>query len=145
MTSVNYVAATGAQDFQWNISFSLTTSQTAGTVVQGNIQAFGSQAPSSALVTVPITEVWQITDMYVVGSPVAADGLLNIYVNGYLQNIQPSLSSMNLNILTRFRMSMSMPLGPSFSWFVNLVLLAEPSAAATQTVIFKGTKSPYTG
>jgi len=118
---------------------------TAGTIVQGQIQAFGPLVPTQPVAVVPATEVWHITDIYVVGGPVAADAQLITIINGYIQNIAPKLSSLNLNLLTRFRLPMSIPLAPNTTWASSLNLLATPSANATQLVTYKVVKAPFTG
>jgi len=141
----NLVMAVGPQPTEVTVSYSLTTAQTAGTIVQGQIQAFGPLVPTSPTVTVPSTEVWHIIDIYVVGGPVAADALVITVINGYVQNIAPKLSSLNLNLLTRFRLPMSIPLAPNTTWSSSLSLLATPSTNATQLLTYKITRSPFTG
>ena len=137
--------AVGPQTTEVTVSYSLTPSQTAGSIVQGQMQSFGPLVPTSPRVTVPSTEVWHIIDIYVVGGPVAADALVLTTINGYPQNIAPKLSSLNLNLLTRFRLTLSIPLAPNTTWSSSLSLLATPTTNATQLLTYKITRAPFTG
>ncbi|MEM0121224.1 MAG: hypothetical protein QW688_07305 [Thermoprotei archaeon] len=145
MSSVNLVTLTGPQPTSIIVSFGLTTSQSAGSIVQGQISAFGPLVPASPSIFIPITEVWQVTDIYVVGGPVAADGQPLFVVNGYPQVVTPTLSQLNLNLLTRFRLTQSIPLAPASSLAVSLSLLATPSTNATQILYMKIMRAPFTG
>ena len=141
----NLVMAIGSQPTEINVNFSLTTTQTTGSVVAGNIEAFGPLSPPQPVVTVPAVEVWHITDLYVLGGPVAADGQVLLLINGYIQNIAPKLSSLNLNLLTRFRLPYSIPLAPNTTWSTSLYLLQTPTVNATQLLTIKVQKAPFTG
>lgn len=139
------VTLTGPQKTEMQVSYSLTTSQTQGQSVNGNITAFGPLVGSSTTIVVPITEVWHITDVYINGTPVGPNGQLLIVINGYPQVVSPSIANTNINLLTRFRLAQSIPLSPAVSFSISLVLDSAPTAAATQSVYFPMIRSPYTG
>ena len=145
MSAPGLVLLTGPQDFEITISWSLTTSMVSGQIVPGNATAFGPFVPSGTTWQVPITEVWHVVDIYDVGGPVGPDAYLQLFLNGYQQQINPKLSSVNLNIITRFQLQESLVLAPSSTNAVSLVLLAAPSANVTQLLTLKTIKSPYTG
>lgn len=139
------VVLTGPQKSEMIVNFSLTTTQTAGQPVPGSITAFGPLVGANTVVTVPITEVWHITDVYINGAPVGPNGQILLLINGYPQVIAPSISNTNLNLLTRFRLAQSVPLSPASTFSMSLVISAVPGAAATQSVYFPFVRSPYTG
>ena len=145
MSSPGLVILTGPQDFEISISFTLTNVMVAGQIVPGTIQAFGPFVPISSLVQVPITEVWHIVDVYTVGGPVGPDANIQIFLNGYQQQINPKLSSCNLNLITRFQLGQTVVFSPASTVSVSIVLLAAPVANATQLLTLKSVKSPYTG
>jgi len=141
------VLATGSQVVEIPISFSETTTQSAGTVIQGQMQGFGVFVSASTQVTVPITEVWHIIDTYNVGGVVGggADGTFVLLINGYIQNVQWKVSTSNLNLLTRFRLTQSIVLAPASTFSLSLVLSGTPTANVTQVQILKIIRAPYTG
>jgi len=141
------VLATGAQVVEIPVSFSETTSQSAGTVIQGQMQGFGAFVSASTQVTVPITEVWHIIDTYNVGGVVSggADGTFVLLINGYIQNVQWKVSTSNLNLLTRFRLTQSIVLAPASTFSLSLVLAGTPTASATQVQTLKIIRAPYVG
>jgi len=141
------VLATGAQVVEIPVSFSETTSQSAGTVIQGQMQGFGAFVSASTQVTVPITEVWHIIDTYNVGGIVGggADGTFVLLINGYIQNVQWKVSTSNLNLLTRFRFTQSIVLAPASTFSLSLVLAGTPTNNVTQVQTLKIIRAPYTG
>ena len=141
------VLATGSQVVEIPVSFSETTTQSAGTVIQGQMQGFGVFVSASTQVTVPITEVWHIIDTYNVGGVVGggADGTFVLLINGYIQNVQWKVSTSNLNLLTRFRLTQSIVLAPASTFSLSLVLSGTPTANVTQVQILKIIRAPYTG
>ena len=139
------VTLTGPQDFEVTTTFSLTTAMTAGTIVSGTLTAFGPFVPSNQTIQIPITEVWHMNDIYDVGGPVGPDAYIQLFINGYQQQINPKLSSANLNLITRFQLQASIVWAPASTIAVSIVLLAAPTAAVTQSLTIKGIKSPYTG
>jgi len=141
------VMATGAQVVEIPVSFSETTTQSAGTVIQGQMQGFGAFVSASTQVTVPITEVWHIIDTYNVGGVVngGADGTFILLINGYIQNVQWKISTSNLNLLTRFRLTQSIVLAPASTFSLSLVLAGTPTASVTQVQTLKIIRAPYTG
>ena len=144
--SSNLVMTTGAQPVELTVSFTVPANSPAGSIVQGNISAFGPLVAASNTIVIPITEVWHIIDMYVIGAPAAVDATIIPLINGYVQNVNPKLSSVNLNLLTRFRLPMSLPLSPSSTIAVSISTLAlSGGATATQILTVKVTRAPYTG
>ncbi len=143
------VMATGSQVLEINVAFNEINTQTAGTVVQGQMQGFGVFVSASAQTTVPITEVWHIIDTYNVGGVVngGADGTFVLLINGYIQNVQWKVSTSNLNLLTRFRLTQSIVLAPASTFSLSLVLASAPTSTTTVTQIqtLKIVRAPYTG
>lgn len=138
-----YVTLTGPQTTVMVASFSVAASAAAGSVIQGSILAFGPQSPAVSAPQVPITEVWSIVDIYIIGS-VSPDALLSIYINGYPQDINPNLNSLNLNNLTRWKLTQALKLPPASTWFTTITLLAaNGSSAQTYTVYFSVIRAPY--
>ncbi len=143
MSAPAYVTLTGPQTTVMPISGTLAASAGAGTVVTTSIQAFGPSSPATQSVNVPITEVWKIIDMYVIGS-YTPDAIMQLFINGYQQNINPDLNSMNLNLLTRFKLAQSVVLPPASTWFVNLVsTAANGTSAVTYTLYYTVVRAPY--
>lgn len=140
----NIVTAIGPQTTELTVTYSIATSAPAGTVVSGNIVAFGPLTPSGGTVVVPNTEVWHLIDLYVAGAPVGPDAFVVTTLNGYQQNFQPKLSSMNLNLLTRFRLASSIPYIPNSSFSTSLVTLAAAGASGpyVQVLSYEMVKSP---
>jgi len=145
LSSPGLVILTGPQDFEVTVSFALTAVMVAGQIVPGTIQAFGPFVPTSPTVQIPITEVWHIVDVYAVGGPVGPDANIQIFLNGYQQQINPKLSSVNLNLITRFQLGQSVVFSPASTIAISIVLLAAPTASVTQLLTLKAIKSPYTG
>jgi hypothetical protein len=141
----NLVMAAGPQGAEITVTYSIPSGASAGTVIQGNVVAFGPLVPQQNVVVIPITEVWHIVDIYVQGAPAVVDATLITTVNGYVQNINPKLSSLNLNLLTRFRLQQSIPLAPSASFSSSISLLSTTSTSGTQVLTYKVIKSPFTG
>lgn len=141
----NLVMAAGPQGGEITVTYSIASGAVAGTVVQGNIVAFGPLVPQQSVTVVPITEVWHVVDIYVQGAPSVVDASLITTINGYVQNVNPKLSSLNLNLLTRFRLPQSIPLAPASSFSSSISLLAAASAAGTQVLTYQVVKSPFTG
>jgi len=141
------VMATGSQVLEIQASFSETTTQSAGTVIQGQLQGFGVFVSASSQITVPITEVWHIIDVYNVGGVVGggADGTFVLLINGYIQNVQFRVSTTNLNLLTRFRLTQSIVLAPASTFSLSLVLAGTPTGNVTQIETLKVIRAPYTG
>jgi hypothetical protein len=87
--------------------------------------------------------VWSIVDIYIIGS-VSPDALLSIYINGYPQDINPNLNSLNLNLLTRWKLTQALKLPPASTWFTTITLLANNgSSQQTYTVYFSVIRAPY--
>lgn len=145
MVNPSLVVLTGPQKSEMIVNFSLLTTQVAGQPVAGSVTAFGPQVAGSSSPTVPITEVWHITDVYINGSPVGPNGQIQLLVNGFTQVVAPSIANTDLNLLTRFRLAQSVVLTPATTFAMSLVLASAPTAAATQSVYFPFFRSPYTG
>jgi len=141
------VMATGSQVLEIQSAFSETTTQSIGSVIQGQLQGFGIFVSASPQVTVPITEVWHIIDTYNVGGVVSggADGTFVLLINGYIQNVQWKVSTSNLNLLTRFRLTQSIVLAPASTFSLSLVLSGTPTASVTQVQSLKIIRAPYVG
>lgn len=150
MAGLNLVQPTGAQNVEVSLSFDLTTSQVSGQLVFASIQAFGplgGTTPAGSNVSVPITEMWNIVDIYNVGGVVTSgvNATLVLVIAGNPQYTNFSLASTNLNLLTRARLRSSLPLTPGQTWTVAIQLSATPSAAVTQYETLMLVKAPYTG
>ena len=143
MSVPSYVTLTGPQTTVMPASFTIAASADAGSVIPGAILAFGPQSPAVAAPQVPITEVWSIVDLYIIGS-VTPDALLSIYINGYPQDINPDLNSLNLNNLTRWKLMQALKLPPASTWFTTVTLMAaNGTSQQTYTVYFSVIKAPY--
>lgn len=144
----NLVAALGGQGTELNASYVVGSGAVAGTVIAGSLTAFGPLAGvASQAITVPLAEVWWIEDIYDVGGVVSqgADAAVLMFVNGYMQNSQPALSTINLSLLTRFDLGYQIQLLPGVTFSTSISLLATAGTGATQVVKFKVNKEPYTG
>jgi len=139
------VILTGPQKTEMIVNFALTTSQVAGQPVSGTIFALGPLFAGVPAQQVPLTEVWQVVDMYINGAPVGPNGQLLFNINGYPQVVAPSIANMNLDLLTRFRLTSSIPLVPGATFAISMILATAPTAAATQSVYIPFVRSPYTG
>jgi hypothetical protein len=148
--SLNLVQPTGAQPVEITLSFSLTTTQVAGQLVFASIAAFGplgGTTPAGGNVQVPITEMWNVVDIYNVGGVVSGgvNASLVMIIAGNPQYTNFSLATTNLNLLTRARLRQSLPLTPGQTWTAAIQLSAAPTAAVTQTETLLTIKAPYTG
>jgi hypothetical protein len=147
---VNLVQPTGAQGVEINASFSYGTTNVSGQLIFASIAAFGplgGTTPAGGNVQVPITEMWNIVDIYNVGGVVSSgvNGTLVIVIAGNPQYTNFSIASTNLNLLTRARLTESLPLTPGQTFTFALQLGATPTASVTQTETFMVMKAPYTG
>lgn len=147
---LNLVQPTGAQAVEVTLSFSLTTTQVPGQLVFASIGAFGplgGTTPAGSNVQVPITEMWNIIDIYNVGGVVTngVNATLVLVIAGNPQYTNFSIASTNLNLLTRARLRQSLPLTPGQTWTAAIQLSATPAAAVTQTETLLIMKAPYTG
>ena len=138
-----YVTLTGPQPTVFIVTFSVTASAAAGTVVQGSIQAFGSLMPATQSVQVPITEVWSIVDFYTL-STVSPDAQIQLLINGYIQNIYPTLNSVYINNYKKWTLNEAIKIPPASTWSVNIVLLAaNGSSAQTYTMYISAVRAPF--
>ena len=65
-------------------------------------------------------------------------------INGYPQDINPNLNSLNLNLLTRWKLTQALKLPPASTWFTTITLLAaNGTSAQTYTVYFSVIRAPY--
>lgn len=142
----NLVLATGPQPTVIIATFTVPASSAVGTIVQAQVAGFGPLVGSQTTIVIPITEVWHVVRMSIVGAPTAADATLLTFVSGYIQNIQPTLSILNINLLQPFQMPQSIPLGPGTTFASSISLLAaSPSSSTVQTVQYQVVRAPYTG
>jgi hypothetical protein len=138
-----YVTLTGPQPTVFIVSFSIAASAAAGTVVQGSIQAFGALMPATQSVEVPITEVWSIVDFYTL-STVSPDAQIQLLINGYIQNIYPTLNSVYINNYKKWTLNQAIKIPPASTWSVNIVLLgANGSSAQTYTLYISAVRAPF--
>lgn len=142
----NLVLTTGPQTTQITAAFSIPGSAATGTIVQATVSAFGPLVGSQTTIVVPITEVWHVIDLYVVSTP-TIDATLLTFINGYIQNIQPALSTTNINLLTRFRLPQSIPLAPgaTFSSSISTLEANSSTLAVSQNVFYQIVRAPFTG
>lgn len=150
MAGLNLIQPTGPQPVEITLSFSLTTTQVVGQFVFASIAAFGplgGTTPAGSNVQVPITEMWNILDIYNVGGVVSGgvNASLVMIVAGNPQYTNFSLATTNLNLLTRARLRQTIPLTPGQTWTAAIQLSAVPTAAVTQTETLLTMKAPYTG
>lgn len=142
----NLIGAFGPQTTELTVTYTIAASAPAGTIIVGSITAFGPLGGSSSQFFTPIVEVWHIVDLYDTGGPVGPDAIVFTVINGYVQNFQAKLSSINLNILTRYRLTDSIPIPPASQVSSSISLLAANGASAvTQIVTYRVNKAPYTG
>ena len=138
-----YVTITGPQPTVFIVSFSVAASAAAGTVIQGSISAFGANQPAQSAITVPSTEVWSIVDLYTL-STVSPDAQVQLYVNGYLQNIQPTLNSVYINNYSKWKLTQVFKLPPTATWSISIVLLAaNGTTAQTYTLYMSAVRAPF--
>jgi hypothetical protein len=142
----NLVGAFGPQTTELTVTWTIPANAPAGSVIVGTITAFGPLGGSVSSIFTPIVEVWHILDLYVVGGPVGPDAVVFTLINGYVQNFQAKLSSINLNILTRYRLSDSIPIPPASQVSSSISTLSLNGATAvTQTGTYRVNKAPFTG
>ena len=118
------------------VTFSEAASSPAGTVITGNMQLLGPSTPATTSQQVPINEVWHIVDVYSNGVVSGgADGMITININGIPQPVGFVVSQINTSLLTRFKLSESIPIAPGSTISMQLTLSgASGSSAVTQTV-----------
>jgi hypothetical protein len=138
-----YVTLTGPQPTVFIVTFSIAANAVAGTVVQGSIQAFGALMPASTVVQVPITEVWSIVDFYTL-STVSPDAQIQLLINGYPQNIYPTLNSVYINNYKKWTLNQAIKIPPASTWSVNIVLLANNgSSQQIYTLYISAVRAPF--
>jgi len=140
-----YVTLTGPQPTVVIVTFSVAASAAAGSVIQGQISAFGPLMPASTQVTVPITEVWNIVSFYTL-STYSPDASIQLLINGYSQSISPTLNSVYINNYNKWRLDTAIKLPPASTFSVNIVLLAaNGSSAQTYTLYLGMVRAPFAG
>jgi len=140
-----YVTLTGPQPTVFIVTFNVAANAAAGTVVQGQISAFGPLMPASASVTVPITEVWSIVSFYTLAT-YSPDASIQLLINGYPQNISPTLNSVYINNYNKWRLDTAIKLPPASTFTVNIVLLGANGAnAQTYTLYMGAVRAPFAG
>lgn len=139
---MSYVTLTGPQTTTIIASFSVPANAAAGSLIAGNL-TFSTFTPPQSVIVVPSTEVWSIIDIYTIGS-VTPDAMLVMYINGRPQDTMPNLNSLNLNLLTRFKLAEAIKLAPTFTFNVAISLLAANGATAqTYYVYFSVVRAPF--
>jgi hypothetical protein len=140
-----YVTLTGPQPTVIVVSFTVAASAASGSVIQGQITAFGPLMPASTSVTVPITEVWSIVSFYTL-STYTPDATIQLLINGYPQTISPTLNSVYINNYNKWRLDTAIKLPPASTFSVNIVLLAaNGSSAQTYTLYMGAVRAPFAG
>jgi len=138
-----YVTLTGPQPTVFIVTFSVAANAAAGTVIQGSISAFGALMPATSSVQVPITEVWSIVDFYTL-STVSPDAQIQLLINGYIQNIYPTLNSVYINQYKKWTLNQAIKIPPASTWSVNIVLLGNNgSSAQTYTLYISAVRAPF--
>ena len=138
-----YVTLTGPQPTVFIVTFSIAASAAAGTVVPGSIHAFGTLMPATQSVQVPITEVWSIVGFYTL-STYSPDAQIQLLINGYPQNIQPTLNSVYVNNYNQWKLNEAIKIPPASTWTVNAILLAaNGSSAQTYTLYISAVRAPF--
>lgn len=146
MPTPNLVTSLGRQRTEIIVSYTVPNSAASGAIIQGTVTAFGPLVGGQTTAVLPISEVWHVEDIYCVGGPAFVDAVVITFVNGYQQNIAPALSSINLNLLTRFDIGETIVLPPASTFASSLSLLAAgPATGGTQLVKYKIVKEPFTG
>ena len=107
-----YVTLTGPQPTVFIVTFNIAASAAAGTVVPGQISAFGALMPATQSVQVPITEAWSIVDFYTL-STVSPDAQIQLLINGYPQNIYPTLNSVYINNYKKWTLNAAIKIPPA--------------------------------
>jgi len=138
-----YVTLTGPQPTVFIVTFSIAASAAAGSVVQGSISAFGALMPATQSVNVPITEVWSIVDFYTLAT-VTPDAQIQLFINGYPQNIYPTLNSVYINNYKKWTLNQAIKIPPASTWSVNAVLLGtNGTTAQTYTLYISAVRAPF--
>jgi hypothetical protein len=138
------VTLSGPQPTTAIVSFSVAASAPANSIVAGSIaNAFGPLVPATETIQVPITERWDIVDMWTQGVQ-TPDATPIITVNGYPQVVSSDFNSMNQNVLTRFRLTTSIVLVPGASVSISAATLqANGTSAVTLVLYVKIRRSPF--
>jgi hypothetical protein len=143
MTNTSLVAQVGPQTNIILVSYTIPNSAASGTVAQGSVAAFGPLVGATNPVVVPSTDVWLLEDMWVVGGPAFVDAQVMTILNGIPQNFYPTLSSMNQNTLTRFRLSQKIPIYANYTFASTITTLAAgPATGGTQVVQYQVQRGP---
>ena len=143
MGNTSLVAQVGPQTNTIIVSYTIPNSAASGTVCQGSISAFGPLVGATNPVVVPSTDVWVLDDMWVVGGPAYVDAQVMTILNGIPQNFYPTLSSMNLNLLTRYKLSQKIPIYANYTFASSITTLAAgPSTGGTQTLVYQVQRGP---
>ena len=137
-----YVTLTGPQTTVIVVTFSVASGAAQGTIINGTIYPFGANQPGVSAVTVPSTEVWSIVDMYTL-STVTPDAQVLLYVNGYQQDIMPTLNSIYINNYSKWKLKEAFKLPPTSTWNINIVLLGTSSSAQTYYLYLSVVRAPY--
>jgi hypothetical protein len=138
-----YVTLTGPQPTVFIVTFNISANASAGTVIQGNISAYGALMPATQSVQVPITEVWSIIDFYTL-STYTPDAQIQLLINGYIQNIYPTLNSVYINQYKKWTLSQAIKIPPASTWSMNIVLLANNgSNPQTYTLYISAIRAPF--
>jgi len=139
---MSYVTLTGPQTTVVIARFDVPANAPAGTIINGQLQ-FSPFTPPMNVITIPSTEIWSIIDIYVIGT-YSPDATLLMYINGRPQDITPNLNSLNLNLLTRFKLAEAVKLAPTFVFNVAIQLLAANGASAqSYFVYFSVVRAPF--
>jgi hypothetical protein len=142
MSAPSYVTLTGPQATVFIVTASLPANAGAGTVVQASIQ-IAPQLPAVSSVVVPSTEVWSIVDLYTL-TTYSPDAAIQLYINGYLQDIYPTLNSVYINNYKKWTLTQAIKLPPTASWTIQLVTLgAVGSSAVSVTLYISAIRAPF--
>jgi hypothetical protein len=135
MTSPAQVMITGVQDKVIPVTFSISGSTAAYTVVNGTMYPFGFNNPTTATTfQVPAGSKYQLVDVYVSGSP-TVDGQLVLQINGITQGENLILSTLNSTNNARVKITQGMVLEPTVTLTVQVCTLASsPTSTSTDTV-----------
>ena len=137
-----YVTLTGHQTTVIVVTFSVASGAAAGTIINGTMYPFGANQPGVSAVTVPSTEVWSIVNMYTL-STYTPDAQVLLYVNGYQQDIMPTLNSIYINNYNQWKLKEAFKLPPTATWNINIVLLGTSSSAQTYYLYLSVVRAPY--
>jgi len=143
MANTSLVAQVGPQPNVAIVSYTVANSAAQGAVCTGTISAFGPLVGSTNPIVIPSTDVWVLTDMWVVGGPAFVDAQVMTILNGIPQNFYPPLSSMNINLNTRWRLPTYVPIYANYTFASTITLLAAgPSTGGTQLVYYHFLRGP---